>query len=171
MNGRCFMLIVSEDEPQLAAAAAQFAPEGETWQTRGYDAFLEGIALQSRWHFRLAANPTISSPRGDGQRGKVYAHVTVQQQKQWLLSRAEKHGFSLTEDDFDVVRRGTLSFNRGAARQQVTLGFCVFEGRLTVTDAELFREALTQGIGRGKAYGLGMITVVGERPLMGGSAL
>ena len=171
LNGRCFLLIVSEDEPQLAAAAMQFAPEGTSWETRNYDAFLERIALQSRWHFRLAANPTISSPRGEGQRGKVYAHVTVHQQKEWLLSRTEKHGFSLAEDDFDVTKRGTMSFNRGASRQLVTLGFCVFEGLLTVTDANLFRQALTQGIGRGKAYGLGLITIAGECPPVGGSSL
>ena len=35
-----------------------------------------------------------------------------------------------------------------------------FEGLLTVTDAELFRKTLTEGIGRGKAYGMGMLTVV-----------
>ena len=36
-----------------------------------------------------------------------------------------------------------------------------FEGILTVTDAARFRETLTQGLGRGKAYGNGLMTVVG----------
>ena len=35
-----------------------------------------------------------------------------------------------------------------------------FEGLLRVTDAALFREALTRGIGRGKAYGLGLLTLM-----------
>ena len=35
-----------------------------------------------------------------------------------------------------------------------------FEGILTVTDPELFCRALTEGIGRGKAYGMGMMTVM-----------
>ena len=35
---------------------------------------------------------------------------------------------------------------------------------LTVTDAELFKKLLTEGIGRGKAYGLGLMTVIGRRP-------
>lgn len=35
-----------------------------------------------------------------------------------------------------------------------------YEGILQVTDAELFRKALTDGIGREKAYGMGMLTVV-----------
>ena len=38
-----------------------------------------------------------------------------------------------------------------------------YEGVLTVTDEELFKAALVQGIGREKAYGLGMLTIVGVR--------
>ena len=44
--------------------------------------------------------------------------------------------------------------------EQVKLLGVTYEGLLTVTDAEKFREALTGGIGRGKAYGLGLLTVV-----------
>lgn len=42
----------------------------------------------------------------------------------------------------------------------VSLLSVTFEGFLTVTDADLFRCTLTEGIGRGKAYGMGMLTVV-----------
>ena len=159
LNGRCYLLIVSEDMPDLVSAAAQFAPEGATWETRNYDAFLSAITTGSRWRFRLAANPTISHAEPNNPRGKVYAHVTVQQQKQWLMDRAETHGFRLREDDFDVTRRGVLSFAKGSQRQHVTLGYCVFDGTLEVTDAALLRQALTEGLGRGKAYGLGMLTL------------
>ena len=38
-----------------------------------------------------------------------------------------------------------------------------YEGILTVTDEDSFRKALVNGIGREKAYGLGMITVAGMR--------
>ena len=51
---------------------------------------------------------------------------------------------------FDVCRT-----NREPTKSGVT-----YEGLLTVTDAAKFREALTSGIGRGKAYGLGLLTVV-----------
>ena len=162
LNGRCFLLVVSEDAPQLTAAAEQFAPQDTGWETRSYDVFLQRIKPNSRWHFRLAANPTVSVPQESRQRGKVFAHVTADQQKQWLQARAVGHGFSLIWEDFEVVKRGTLSFTRGADCQQVTLGTCVFEGKLTVTDVEAFRRTLSQGIGRGKAYGLGMLTVAGE---------
>ena len=38
-----------------------------------------------------------------------------------------------------------------------------YEGLLTVTDVQAFREALTNGIGRGKAYGMGLLTVMRSR--------
>ena len=42
----------------------------------------------------------------------------------------------------------------------VTLLAVTYEGVLQVTDAERFRAMLCQGMGRGKAYGLGLMTVM-----------
>ena len=44
--------------------------------------------------------------------------------------------------------------------KEVRLLSVTFEGVLTVTEAARFRETLTQGLGRGKAYGNGLMTVV-----------
>ena len=38
-----------------------------------------------------------------------------------------------------------------------------YEGMLTVTDPLLFRKVLVNGLGREKAYGMGMLTVVKAR--------
>lgn len=46
-----------------------------------------------------------------------------------------------------------------AVRQRLTFGDVLFEGRLMVTDAALFRQTLEQGIGSGKAYGFGLLSV------------
>lgn len=42
----------------------------------------------------------------------------------------------------------------------MTLLAVTYEGVLQVTDAEQFRALLCQGMGRGKAYGLGLMTVM-----------
>ena len=160
LKGRQYLLIVSEDRPDLSAACAQFGVDRGGWETRDYAPFLGRIEAGSRWHFRLAANPTVSKAQNQGERGRVYAHITANQQKNWLLSRAEKHGFHLEESEFDIVNRGVLTFNKGADRQRVTLGICTFEGILRVSDPEWFCTALTEGIGRGKAYGVGLLTIV-----------
>jgi CRISPR system Cascade subunit CasE len=53
--------------------------------------------------------------------------------------------------------------NGAATRQRLTFGDVLFEGRLAVTDADLFRRTLVQGIGSGKAYGFGLLSVARSR--------
>ena len=42
----------------------------------------------------------------------------------------------------------------------MTLLAVTYEGILQVTDPEQFRALLCQGMGRGKAYGLGLMTIL-----------
>ena len=76
-----------------------------------------------------------------------------------LLARAEKHGFALEADQFGVVSNKWYSFRKHGERR-VSLLAVTYEGVLRVTDAALFRRTLTEGIGRGKAYGMGLLTVM-----------
>src|SRR5690606_4145740 len=113
-----------------------------------------------------------SLPANGAKRGQVVPHVTPEQQSRWLIEKAPRHGFEIrsrTDDsgtdvpDLMVDRRTDLAFDRRdphtASRGRVTLRTARFEGSLRITDAELFRETLTGGLGRGKAYGCGLLTV------------
>ncbi len=81
---------------------------------------------------------------------------------QWLIDRSASHGFKILDNeagqsDVVVKERHKEQFKRGDAT--VTLVTAVFEGHLEVTDADLFRETLCQGIGRAKGFGCGLLTV------------
>ena len=161
-----YLLLLSEDRPDLSVLSSQFGPlsGGEAAATKAYDPLLRRILQGSTWRFRLTANPTKScaTKGGDGGRGKVCAHCTVAYQQRWLLERAEKHGFSLGEEAFTVTDCRWLQFKKGQAPgRPVSLLSVTYEGVLQVTDPERFCALLTHGIGRGKAYGLGLMTVVG----------
>lgn len=168
LKGKIYLLLVSEQRPMLQHAVEQFGfpQEGNGWETKEYSGFLEKITEGSRWHFRLVAFPTHSVLMGkdtQGKRGKVYPHVTPEYQKKWLLFRSEKHGFSLNEDEFQVVQDRSYFFRKSyGPKHRVSLLSVTFEGILQVTDPGRFRAILTGGIGRGKAYGLGMMTIAGE---------
>ena len=83
---------------------------------------------------------------------------------QWLLERAQKHGFSLDPEEFTVTKVRWLHFPKAReGGRLVTLLAVTYEGTLRVTDPELFQALLVNGIGRGKAYGLGLMTVMGRR--------
>lgn len=160
LNGTTYLLLLSKDKPELGSAAEQFGTEWG-WQSRSYDGLLDSVRSGDRRRFRLTANPVITKSAGSGNRGTVTAHLTYAQQEKWLLDRAEKYGFSLKEGEFSVTQSEWVSFRKGKDKcRPVSFKAATFEGILTVTDAELFREALCGGIGREKAYGCGLLTVL-----------
>ena len=164
-NGKLYLLLLSEDQPNLLEISDQFGPvnrQGST-EIREYNQLLERIVPGSVWQFRLTANPTKScaGEAGAEHRGKVLAHCTVEYQEKWLLDRAEKHGFRLEPDGFTVTASRWLHFAKGGMQNRtVSLLSVTYEGVLQVTEPDLFRTLLTSGIGRGKAYGLGLMTVI-----------
>lgn len=168
LNGRYYLLLLSEDAPDLTDMARQFGVSGAAlpWESKSYDSLLERIQEGSTWQFRLTANPTkaCKSAASPQARGTVHAHITPAHQQQWLLERCQSHGFSLNSEEFLVTSSRWLRFYKGQARKYpVTLLSCTYEGLLTVTDAQQFRQTLQTGIGRGKAYGLGLLTIVRPR--------
>lgn len=165
VGGRCYLLLLSPRQPNLRAAAEQFGVPGAKmqWETKSYDPLLARIEEHTVWRFRLTANPTKSCKAGQGQtkRGIVCAHITPHYQQQWLRQRSEKHGFLLEENSFSVVGSSWQRFYKGSQRARpVTLLSVTYEGILTVTDPQAFCQTLTNGIGRGKAFGMGLLTVV-----------
>jgi CRISPR system Cascade subunit CasE len=44
-------------------------------------------------------------------------------------------------------------------RKRLQFGAVLFEGELSVSDAARFRQALASGIGSGKAYGFGLLSI------------
>jgi CRISPR system Cascade subunit CasE len=162
LNGATYLLLLSHDQPDLTHAEAEFGCPDLGWESRDYSPLLQRIKGDSLWHFRLVANPTKSVPDPNGgKRGKVRAHTVPQYQKQWLREQGEKHGFQVTEESFAVMEQGWFHFLKGKERRKaVSLLSVTYEGVLQVTDPERFRETLCHGLGRGKAYGMGLLTVV-----------
>lgn len=162
LGEKTYLLLLSEDKPDLSAAVEQFGVSENGFETRDYSPLLERIQDGSVWHFKLTANPTISSSEKckTGERGNVKAHISDQYQVKWLLDRAEKHGFALSKDDFSVTGVKWYIFRKGAERNRVSILSVTYEGTLKVTDKKAFCDTLINGIGREKAYGLGMLTVV-----------
>ncbi len=163
-RGEHYLLLLSVRKPDLMAAVEQLGQPGtHTWDTKNYEPLLARATEGTVWQFRLTANPTKScSQKGNpaNSRGRVHAHITTEYQEEWLLKRAKKHGFLLQQEDFRVVGAEWKVFRKGSEGNRVTLLAVTYEGVLTVSDEALFRSALTEGIGRGKAYGMGMLTIV-----------
>lgn len=163
LQERLYLLILSEEKPDLKDAVESYGKKTAGFETKDYTPLLNKIRRDSRWHFRLVANPTksIFIPDKD-KRGKVAACISAAQQEDWLYTRAEKNGFLLNREEFRTVGNDWHFFNKkqeGTSR--VSLQETAYEGLLTVSDEEKFKMLLCNGIGRGKAYGMGLLTVMG----------
>ena len=163
-----YILVQSSIRPDFTHLVEQFGwPSSEQkWDTVDMDNFLRSIKKGQIWRFRLRANPVRSlKDPGDRSRGKISAHVTVEQQREWLLSRVHKYGFSVIsffgDHCVEVKQRDQNKFERKG--DIVTVNAVTFEGVLAVEDEKLFTETIIKGIGRAKAYGCGLITVVSVR--------
>lgn len=171
LNGHQYLILLSEDKPD-AKLLMRYGIE-ETVESRDYDPLLTRLKNGQILRFRITANPTHVVPQEGTARGKVFPHVTISQQRQWLVKMAEKSGFEIlkreeaiqTENDdqllFDVVKRDRPVLMRKGGRS-VHLSRVTFEGILTVTDVLKFKAMLTHGLGREKAYGMGLMTVIPE---------
>lgn len=141
-----------------------------TWETRPYGPFLDRLDIGQVWAFRLRANPVRRERQHDG-RIKT-SSLTSSGQEKWLADRAAGLGISLVADgegtaSFALTHRTSQSFERKAAApgngRDVTIASARYDGMLEVVDADLLRSALTQGIGRAKAYGCGLLTLAAPR--------
>ena len=171
------LYILSPLEPDCSQLVAEAGTAGSQARTLDYSPFLASLDAGQLWAFRLAANPSYSASRGPGVRGQRYGHVTVEQQRQWLIERTTRFGFELMPVDHTdggvidgavmVAYRERPVFNRRRpgeqGRDRVTINRTVYEGSLRVTDPESLRRALIAGVGRSKAYGCGLMTLARVR--------
>lgn len=135
---------------------------GESSTTRPYAPLLDSIDEGQLLRFRLTANPTHSVRKAGWEDTKPRGHTTVKQQEDWLLTRCDGWGFTIPDGPSDTAQlsitgRRTLRFRRGS--KHVTLTQATYEGQLTVTNPTALRSTLVAGVGRGKAYGCGLLTI------------
>lgn len=156
LNRRSYLLIVSQSEPDIRQLEA-YGVSG-TGQCKTYDAFLQSLTHGQKMSFRLTANPARAAKQ-ENQRGRVYPHITVEKQLEYLEKRAERLGFSLVGHDYQIVQRD-FPILRKKGGKSIKLARAIYEGSLIIENAEIFRKTLTEGVGKEKAYGFGMMTVV-----------
>jgi CRISPR system Cascade subunit CasE len=164
IDSRLYLLVQSETRPDFSHAVEQCGyPSAERkWETKDCSAFLESLKNGQKLRFRLCSNPTHSTGcKTLGGRGKVIAHTSLKYQKKWLIDKAPGFGFSVTENSFGIIRSDWKKFKKNGGNSEISILAVTFEGILFIEDAEKFRAAVAGGIGRGKAYGYGLISLAG----------
>ena len=77
---------------------------------------------------------------------------------EWFASKAPSWGFELVIEQLEVHSMHVAQFEKKG--QLVTLGQATLTGLLHVRDATRFAQSFMRGIGRGKAFGCGLLQIV-----------
>lgn len=103
--------------------------------------------------FRLKANPS----KRDNQTRKLIGLFRESDQIIWLERQATQHGFKL--QGVDVIPTPNVFGVKTKGISPIRILTVLYQGILEVTDSALFIKGIQQGIGRGKSYGCGLLSI------------
>lgn len=124
-----------------------------------------GFLDHSYYQFEITLNPS----KRNKNTGKVEPIRGNEEQSQrqaiaeWAKRRAHINwGFDIIPEKLQVQIKPVLQINKG--KKTVTHGRAVLQGIAKVNEKDKFKQSFTNGIGRGKSFGLGLFQIV---PLQG----
>lgn len=119
-----------------------------------------------RFRYRLRANPCVT------RNGKRLGLLRVEEQETWLKRKGVQHGFSLPRlasfyfskttrerSDVRISQEQMLGGNKHSGNA-LRIFSVLYDGILSVTEPDKFKDVLQTGIGHGKVMGLGLLSVV-----------
>jgi CRISPR system Cascade subunit CasE len=127
---------------------------------------LDTLKAGQRFRFRLRANPCVT------RNGKRLGLPRLEEQETWVERKGDQHGFLLPQlAAFDLSESPQERIDVRISQEQMLQGkqragngiriySVLYDGILTVTEPDKFRDALQTGIGHGKVMGLGLFSVV-----------
>ncbi|WP_214109298.1 type I-E CRISPR-associated protein Cas6/Cse3/CasE [Acrocarpospora catenulata] len=119
---------------------------------RELDGLLRQLTTGLPVHYRIAANPSKRLGRtASKDAGKIKALYGAAAEE-WWVTRAAAHGLAVT-----TVTSHSLQEIR--AKGTVRHAVVRFDGHGTVSDPYALRAAVLKGIGRGKTYGCGLLSL------------
>lgn len=180
-DGRLLLLVQSHEKPTWhrlpAGVLVRPSAHDEAFDNpsvKEISALVDAVKQGDILRFRLRANPTKkvdtkTGPDGKRRNGRRVALTNEADRMAWLQRKGVQHGFELgvveqsgeLRDVIDVSEGRAKGTRQGAPEGHgtVTFGSCVFEGTLRVSELTMFKHALEHGIGSGKAFGFGLLSV------------
>jgi len=107
------------------------------------------------WYFRLRANPTVK--KKDNKRLGI---IGEDKQRAWLKRKGEAGGFELgpvVAIPENITRDSMTDVNK--QRHKISLLSVRFEGILKITNPDIFKETLKDGVGSAKGLGFGLLSI------------
>jgi CRISPR system Cascade subunit CasE len=145
------VLVQSDLEPDWSRL-----PDGYLRQCHGPKLFSlspEQVSSGRCFQFRLRANPS----KRDNKTKKTVGFYRRPDQLAWLERQADRCGFRLL--GVDVVPSPNLFGLKHKGTSPVRIVTALYQGVLEVTQPDQFLTVVQQGLGRGKSYGCGLLSL------------
>lgn len=192
-NGTPVLLVQSMEKPDWSRLPTGYLLEDSSIENPAFKKIDEQyghIAAGDLLVFRLRANPTkktgttkksdivAGKPKSNGTRIPLKDEAA---QIEWLTRKGKDSGFELltvkTKPElFDAMAndegtvtgkkayvKGSQPVKESDTANPLSFSSILYEGRLRVTDRDLLLSAICHGIGSGKAYGFGLLSIAPAR--------
>jgi CRISPR system Cascade subunit CasE len=181
-----FLFHVEHDQPFTAIIRSRRPPEdglGGIWCIERTRPFQPMLRPEQRLRFRVRAVASRWEPRPGKKRGhrvdvvrfawnrlpeaerspemlEATAHAAA---FDWLVGQGARCGFRMLAEEVAVLDYDITSLSPDGRRRDrsrnIQFGALTYEGLLTVTEPEAFRQMLVSGLGSGRAYGNGLMQI------------
>ncbi|MCP9946021.1 type I-E CRISPR-associated protein Cas6/Cse3/CasE [Streptomyces somaliensis] len=157
------LLVQSTHQPDLTRLPDAYG----TALTRPLDPLLNALRPGLTIRFRCVASPVRKPGATTRALYNLPAVVALSgtAADEWWLRQADTAGLkvlSLHSTPLDAAR-GTRAPRDSTSKQHINHKRTQFDGAATIIDPDQLRTTLTTGIGRGKAYGCGLLTIAPTR--------
>nr|WP_314266952.1 type I-E CRISPR-associated protein Cas6/Cse3/CasE [uncultured Moellerella sp.] len=168
--GSPLLYVLSETAPQSHGISNRWEIESKCFQPKIYDG--------QKLAFSVRINPTIciTDPKGKQRRHDVLMHAKHQQRqtqlddeqkellvkeaaRNWLCNQRRLEQWGIYLDVRPDVESYTQHSSKKKSGQLIQFSTIDYQGILTVTDTNKFLSQYSQGFGRAKAFGCGLMLI------------
>jgi CRISPR system Cascade subunit CasE len=108
-----------------------------------------------KYGFEIIINPT----KRDKETGKIVPIRGEHEIQRWFIEKSRQSwGFTVQPSGLQIQNIGVKIFQKES--HKVTYGSATLKGELLVTDRAQFIKSFQKGIGRGRAFGFGLMQIV-----------
>jgi len=110
-------------------------------------------------HEKYAFEITVNATQRDGNTKKIKPVKEKNDLAKWFSKKALRNGFETSDSSLEIGAPNAERFNH-SKKGTVTYNKVTIRGKLTVKDRTQFRKTFETGIGRGKAFGFGLLQIM-----------
>jgi CRISPR system Cascade subunit CasE len=187
-TGAIMLLVQSFEKPDWSYIPPGYLLMDSSFENpacKPVDERYNSICKGDMFAFRIRANPTKkigTTSKSDREKGKIKSNgrrVPIhgeEAQIEWITRKALQNGFEvksvkISKDIIDAIAldegiihggnsyKGKQDKITEGVKNNLSFASVTYEGRLEIVDKELFTKAITSGIGSGKAYGFGLLSI------------